>query len=331
MSRFFDLLQRLNTGNTSSSEAPVSSCSSDDSSGAAMHRALSALLPRGPRNQTDPDDLTYGQGGDLLSELLTPDGFAARNGGAGTDFLKLAPEQVHLGPESRVLYHTDPTSPCADRFRFLRMRLRELSKSKGLKSLLITSALPEEGKSTVALNLATALAECARKPVLLIEADLHHPCLAQTLGIDSREGLAECLVAGLNAFSAIRRLEPLGFYLLPAGKPHTNPTELLQSEALPMLMQRLVNHFDWILIDSPPTAPLTDALSLSRHANGTLLIARAGRTPREAIEKAVSLLGQEHVIGAILNGVEEVNRVYSQYRAYSGSDLSKKTAPAENI
>jgi capsular exopolysaccharide synthesis family protein len=176
--------------------------------------------------------------------------------------------------------------------------------------------LPQDGKSTIAMNLATALAEGGKRAVLLIEADLHHPTLTEQLGLDSRVGLADCLEGSLNPASALRRLEPLGWYLLPAGKPRSNPTELLQTEAFAGVLQKLSPHFDWILIDSPPVIPLTDALSLARQANATLLVTREGRTPGEAIEKAIAVLGRQRVLGIVLNGVEGLDRLYSGYYGY---------------
>jgi capsular exopolysaccharide synthesis family protein len=225
--------------------------------------------------------------------------------------------EVQVSPGSRIIVHTDPRSPGADRFRFLRMCLRELWNAGKLKTLLITSPLPQDGKSTIALNLATALAEEGKRSVLLIEADLHRPTLTEQLGLDVREGLADCLEGSLNPFSALRRLEPLNWYLLPAGEPRSNPTELLQTEAFASMLQKLSPHFDWILIDSPPVIPITDALSLARQANATLLVAREGRTPGDAIEKAIALLGRQRILG-ILNAVEGLDRLYSGYYGYSG-------------
>jgi capsular exopolysaccharide synthesis family protein len=225
--------------------------------------------------------------------------------------------EVQVFPDSRIVMHTDPRSAGADRFRFLRMCLRELWNTGKLKSLLITSPLPQDGKSTVALNLATTLAEGGKRTVLLIEADLHHPSLTERLGLERRPGLAECLEAGLNPVAALRRIEPLGWYLLSAGETQNNPTDLLQTEALASVIQKLSTHFDWILIDSPPLTPLTDAISLARQANATLLVAREGCTPREAIEKAIALIGRHRVLGIVLNGMEGLERLYSGYYGYS--------------
>lgn len=234
------------------------------------------------------------------------------------DLQSIPGEVVNLQPESRLIFDTDPRSAAADRFRYLRMRLREFWNSGKLKTLLITSPLPEDGKSTTALNLATALAEKGNRSVLLIEADLYHSPLQSLLGLDERGGLAECLEESRNPQSVIRRLDSLGWFLLPAGQAKGNPTELLHTEAVKSVLQRITPCFDWVLIDSPPVVPLVDALLLKQHANATLLVTRAGRTPREMIEKSITLLGREHVVGVVFNGVERLDQQYSKYSKYYG-------------
>jgi len=258
---------------------------------------------------------------------------ASENVGTPLSVQQVPTTEVQVAPDSRIVVHTDPRSAGADRFRFLRMCLRELWKAGKLKSLLITSPLPQDGKSTIALNLATALAERGKHSVLLIEADLHHPTLTTQLGLEGRHGLADCLDDSLNPISVIRRIEPLSWYLLSAGEPRSNPTELLQSEALAGLIQKLCTQFDWVLIDSPPVSPLTDALLLARQANATLLVAREGRTPRETLERAIALLGRQRVLGIVLNGMEGLEPLYSGYYGYgeySRKNGSKAVAAPSN-
>lgn len=226
-------------------------------------------------------------------------------------------EQADIRPESRVVFHTDPHGPGADRFRHLRMRLRELESTDRCKNLLVTSALPQDGKSTISLNMAAALTERGKRSVLLIEADLHHPTLTQQLFLKPWPGLSDCLDGQLNVLAAIRRVEPLGCYLLPAGEPDGNPSELLQSDALPPILQDLRCHFDWIVMDAPPLVPLTDAMALAQYAQASLLVVRAGRTPTLAVEQAVALLGPKHVAGIVLNGMDGLDKKYSQYYGYS--------------
>jgi capsular exopolysaccharide synthesis family protein len=232
------------------------------------------------------------------------------------DLEEIPAEEVTLQPESRVIFHSDPHSSAADRFRYLRMRLREFWNTGRLKTLLITSPLPADGKSTTALNLATALSEKGRRRVLLIEADLYHSPLQQLLGLEERKGFAECLESGLSPERAIRRLASLEWFLLPAGKANGNPTELLHGEAVGQVIHKLLPRFDWLLIDSPPVIPLVDALLLKQHCNATLLVARAGHTPASLIEKSISLIGHENILGLVFNGVEQLDRKYSKYSKY---------------
>lgn len=236
-------------------------------------------------------------------------------------------EDVNVQEGCRLFVHTDPRSPAADRFRYLRIRLREPWQTGKLKSVLITSALPGDGKSTVALNLASALCEHGKKRVLLIEADLHRSGLTSLLGLKAGPGLVECLRTGVNPMPFIRLLQPLGWYLLAAGGKCDNPTELLQSGALPDLLSILSENFDWILIDSPPVIPVTDALSVARDVDAILMVVRAGSTPRDLVQRAVALLGRKKLLAIVLNGLEGLNRFYSKY-GYYGNDSSKDGAAA---
>ena len=160
------------------------------------------------------------------------------------------------------------------------MRLREPWSAGKLRKLLIASALAHDGKSTVTLNLATVLAERGKRSVLVVEGDLHHSTLAEILQINPDPGLTECLTGGVTPLAAVRRVEPAGWYLLQAGEPRKNPTELLQTPAFGQILEKLSGCFDWILIDSPPVVPITDAMLLQQHADASLLVVRGGQTPR---------------------------------------------------
>jgi capsular exopolysaccharide synthesis family protein len=234
--------------------------------------------------------------------------------------LSLPVEVAEVDPETtRIFYYSNPLSASADRFRGLRMSLRELQSIQRLKSLLITSPLPHDGKSTMVLNIATVLAERGRKSVLVVEGDLHHPTLTKALGLNNCTGLADCLANHINPMSVIRRIEPLGWYLLTAGTHFPNPSDLLEAESLPMLMAELASSFDWVLVDSPPVAPLTDTLSLAKSTDGALLVANAGQTPRRLVDEAITLLGRKRIFGFILNRVEGINSYYAGYGSYGGN------------
>jgi capsular exopolysaccharide synthesis family protein len=232
---------------------------------------------------------------------------------SAADLPQIPVEQVRIHRTNRLVLHTDPKGLGADRFRLLRMRLNEVRALANLRTLVITSPLAEDGKTTVALNLATTLAERGKRSVLLVETDLHRPSIIQRLGIQKRPGLAECLEGGLAPLSALRRIVPLNWYLLASGQAQGHPTELLQSDSLGNVMQEVSRHFDWVVIDSPPVVPLSDGLSVARHADASLLVVRAGRTPREAVQEAIALLEPKHVLGVVLNGAERLNRLHSYY------------------
>jgi capsular exopolysaccharide synthesis family protein len=200
------------------------------------------------------------------------------------------------------------------------MRLKEFKAASGINSLLLTSALPQDGKSTVAINLATALAEGGKRKVVLVEADVRHPTIARSLGVPLRPGFAECIENGVDPLSSLCYLKPLYCYLLQAGEVRGNPAELFQSDSVPEVIRRLREQFDWLLLDSAPVAPVTDALPLARQVDRSLLVVRADRTSRDAVDEAVRLLGPDHVVGVILNGAQGLNRLYSKYYAYYGSN-----------
>ncbi len=266
------------------------------------------LIPT-PDDDTDPFSSADAQTGDESSDVIA---------------INAAPvEEVDIQKGCRLVVHTDPRGPAAERFRYLRIRLRDPWEAGKLKTILITSALPRDGKSTVALNLASSLCEHGKKRVLLIEGDLHRPSLSLQLGLDPGPGLVECLGPAVNPIPFIRRLEPLGWYLLKAGGDCLNPTELLQSGALPDLLARLSPHFDWILLDSPPVIPVTDALAMAREVDAILMVVRAGSTPREAVQRSLAQLGRRKLLAVVLNAIEGLNHKYSQYGYYDEPSPSR--------
>jgi capsular exopolysaccharide synthesis family protein len=232
--------------------------------------------------------------------------------------LEIPAETIEIRPEARIVSYTEPRGPTADRLRFLDLRLNQVWSAGKLKKLLITSPLPHDGKSTTALNLATTLSEKKKRTVLLIDGDLHRASVSKALGLDNRPGVTHCLENDADPCSLVRRIEPIGCYFLPAGDARGNPSELLQRGMLSTMMESLSLHFDWILIDSPPVSPLTDALSWKERADATLLVVRAGYTPTHATEDALNLLGRKHVIAIVLNGVEGLDHIYGKYyKAYN--------------
>lgn len=249
---------------------------------------------------------------------------------AAEESTNFAVAEVTLVAEDRLACHAEPSSPAAHRYRLLRVRLREMRKVRNLKTVLITSALPQDGKTTVLMNIATALRQQARDSVLVVDGDLHRSSLSGRFSPRSI-GLAECVKSSVDPSSVIKHLQPLDWHFLPAGTPSENASELLQSDAAASIIHRLSSCFDWVLIDSPPVAPLADAVSLARHVDGTLFVIKADVTPFKAVEQAVSLIGRKRVIGAVLNGTQETDRLYDRYSGYYGRDDAKRQSAAPPV
>lgn len=235
--------------------------------------------------------------------------------------LKVKTVEAHIDPESRLILFTDPYSMGADRFRLLRVYFRALGEARGIKTLMVTSALPGEGKSTTALNLAIGLAERRGSTVVLVETDLRNPSLCHWLGIDPWPGLTQCIEDHSDPVSSIRRISPLGIYLLPAGDIATNPVELLNSERLPRIIQRLQSVADWIILDSPPVLPVPDVLAIRGNVDGCLWVVKANSSPRDLVKEAINQIGQDLVLSMVLNQAEIVEKSYPQYYGCTPTSL----------
>ena len=222
-------------------------------------------------------------------------------------------EHADIKPESRLVAWEDKRSLWAERFRYLRIELFKLQATGKLRTLLLTSPSPQDGKSTVSLNLATTLVGKENNRILLLESDLRCPSLTGRLGLKAWPGLSECLEHDENPMGSVRRIEPFGFFLLPAGRPAHDPTELLQSDRLGEVLQVLAARFDFVLIDCAPTSPIADTLALKSKTDAALLVVRAGKTSRESIDECIQQLGKGHVLGIILNGLAGLEKEYSDY------------------
>jgi capsular exopolysaccharide synthesis family protein len=208
---------------------------------------------------------------------------------------------VPASPESSFICITQEESLGAEKFRFLGVRLRQLQQARELKTVLITSTIPEEGKSMVSGNLAVTLARKKQQKVLLLDGDLRRPVLAARLGLQGLRGLSEWLESDTSKITNIHYLEGPGFWFLPSGKPPANPLELMQSGRLSGLLKQLAVCFDWILIDSPPVLPLADTSVWAQLSDGVLLVAREGTTEKQRLARGVQALDRSTLLGVVLN------------------------------
>jgi capsular exopolysaccharide synthesis family protein len=244
---------------------------------------------------------------------------------APCQFTQFQTARVLLPPQSRLVCITDAESLAAEKFRFLGIRLRHLQQKRLLKRILVTSSVAGEGKSTIAANLACALAGSKQQKVLLVEGDLRRPSLAGLLGLGQLPGLSELLESDSDLAANIYRLESLGFCILPGGRAKSNPLEILQQEKLPAFMERLEGGFDWIVIDSPPVLPFADTSIWMRLADAVLLVTRPGTTAKRQLQRSLEAIEQSKLLGAVLNGSSEA--VANNYYYYSArSAVPQKTS-----
>jgi len=203
--------------------------------------------------------------------------------------------------DRRLVCLSDGDSPAAEAFRLLGVRVRHMRRSRSLKRILITSSIPQEGKSTVAANLACALAQRTDEKILLLEGDLRRPSLPGLFGLDHAAGLSEYLQDDCGGEPKLHRVRGPSLWVLLAGSHTGNALDLLQSKRLPDLIERLSNLFDWIIIDSPPVLPLADTSVWVRLADGVLLVTRQGVTRRRLLQRGLGGIEPAKLIGAILN------------------------------
>jgi capsular exopolysaccharide synthesis family protein len=224
---------------------------------------------------------------------------------------------VSIREESRLVSVAEEGSLGAEKFRFLAVRLRHLRQNRPLKKILITSTIPQEGKSTVSANLACTLARRRNQKTLLLEGDLRRPTMANQFGIGKIPGLCEWL-SGETENISIYRLESLGLWLLPAGAAPQNPLELMQSGKLSVLIEQLEAWFDWIVIDSPPVLPLADTSLWSRLADGIVLVTRKGTTEKQQLKRGLEAIEKSKLLGALVNS--SANAAHTDYyQRYSSS------------
>jgi capsular exopolysaccharide synthesis family protein len=199
----------------------------------------------------------------------------------------------------------EPMSPAAETFRMIRTNLAFMSQERPLRSFVVTSAMPLEGKTTIASNLAVSLAQFGRS-VLLVDSDLRRPRLHRVLNTSNERGLTT-LIEGQTTIEAATHSTGIdGLTVLTSGPIPTNPSELLHSTAFARLKDELLDHFDYVLFDSPPMGAVTDAAIIAPQVDGTLLVVRAGTSTLHAVTGARKQLTgvSANLLGAVLNDAD---------------------------
>ncbi len=212
-----------------------------------------------------------------------------------------------------------PWAPGREEFRTLRSRLNLVRKTQHIQTLLVTSALPAEGKTFVAANLAQVMLWQREHHVLLIDGDLRASNLHASLGAPAAPGLSEYLSHDEDELAIIKRGRgPLSnLFFIPGGTPAPNASELLGNGRLKLLLERLAPAFDWIIIDSPPVIPISDARLLAELCDGVLMVVRAGTTPFNLAQRAYKEFRDSRFLAVVLNHAEKGSAYgYDHYYSY---------------
>lgn len=210
--------------------------------------------------------------------------------------------------EPRLVTITAPNSSYCEEYRSLRTHVLHKSQRQNLKSIVVASVNPSEGKSVTALNLAWMLAQTDGVKALIIDADLRVPSLADYLGVDTDKGLSHVLAGECSVTDAIVRLEPSGLHILPGGEARQDVAELISGSRFQEILAEAREMFDYIIVDVPPLGVFTDATVLINQADAAILVVRANRTRYSTLDRILDPLPKERLLGVVLNQSEEVMR-----------------------
>ncbi|MFN7925764.1 MAG: CpsD/CapB family tyrosine-protein kinase [Bryobacteraceae bacterium] len=236
--------------------------------------------------------------------------------------------EAHLIDAQRS--HDSPT----EEFRSLRTRLNHLQSLQQLRTLVVTSASPAEGKSFTAANLAIVESHLQGNPTLLCDFDFRRPIMHNLFKIDRAPGLTEYLQGKASLGEIIKRISGTNLYICPAGSAVINPLELLNLKEVKVFMERMPSIFGWVILDTPPLLFAADANLLSTYCDGTLLVVRLGQTTIDSVTRALAGLSHNNVIGVVANAAKR-GELYSKYTYYHSyyyySEDKDGAAPVEGV
>lgn len=219
--------------------------------------------------------------------------------------------------EPRLVAITQPHSNYCEEYRSLRTQVLHKSQRQKLQSIVVASINPSEGKTITALNLSWLLAQTDGVKCLIIDSDLRMPSLTDYLGIETDKGLSDVLAGKTNLVDSIIKLEPSGLHILPGGEARSDVAELISGPKFKEILRQAREMFDYVIIDAPPLGIFTDANILINHADGAMLVVRAGRTKYSAVDRVLETLPKDRMMGVVLNHSEDVlDETHQNYGYY---------------
>jgi capsular exopolysaccharide synthesis family protein len=238
-----------------------------------------------------------------------------------------------LASDARLVCLTDQGGLAAEKFRVLGLKLRTARERRKLKRIVITSSIPEEGKSLIAANLALNQSRSKILHTVLIDGDLRRPELGRRFGFNRNlAGLSEVLRGERQLSEVVYKLEGSGLWFVPAGVTPENPIEVMQAGRLQQLLEQLEAFFDWVIIDTPPVLPLADTPLWMKLADGVLLVTREGVCDKRQLERTVEVIDRSTMLGVVVNSCEsnEQKYYYSRYGS-PANDVGEPVSPATDL
>jgi len=219
------------------------------------------------------------------------------------------------GLDPNLITINDPDSVEAEIFKSLRTTLLFPSKGKAPKSILVTSAMPGDGKTFVSANLAISIARGVEEHVLLIDADVRNPKINTFFKIEKQDGLSEYLNSGVDVSVNFAKTIIPKLTILPAGKPPKNPTELLTTHKMRLLIEEATSRYNdrFVIIDSAPPSLASETSAIAKYVDGIIIVVKAGTTHRSMIDEMIEQLGKEKIIGIVLNYSNSYKKKYYGY------------------
>jgi protein-tyrosine kinase len=217
--------------------------------------------------------------------------------------------------DPKLVVMSAPDSYESENFKLLRAQIMYAKDRKRPRTIMVTSAMPGDGKTFVSANLAVSIASGIDEHVLLVDCDLRRSSMHKMFGLSSSDGLHEYLTGKRQLSDLLIRTKINKLSLLPAGYPPKNPSELLASGAVKSFLEEIRSRYDdrIIILDTPPSQVLAEANILSNFVDGIIFVIRADKTPRELIRKAIDGLGRDKILGFVLNGYSRERKTYGKY------------------
>jgi capsular exopolysaccharide synthesis family protein len=276
--------------------------------------SLSTTLARGPATERPS-----------LTERQLPTAAPAVPVEGGAAIVEAVGDLTRLPSAEKLMLNGGESIPI-EQYRRLAARLLMAQAERGARVVMVTSAFPGEGKTLTATNLALTLSESYKRKVLLIDADLRRPWVHQIFQVPNVSGLNDGLRDGGD-----RKIPLLNFTenlsILTAGRPEPDPMSVLSGDRMRRVLEEAGDRFEWVIIDTPPVALLTDAHLLSSLVHAVVLVVQSGKTPLPAIKTAIEAVGRERILGVVLNRVagDTAQSAYSYYGSYRAEQAQPRS------